>query len=537
MKKILFIIPPSFNIEEINSDVSDKMPVFTIPYGVLSIIAYAKKYSRTRVEGKILDLNLEIYKFSKKYNNTDFMDKLRILIKQAIQSFQPDVIGISALFNICYSYLEIISSEVAELEYRLPLVIGGGVATNLYAEVLAQFPRIDAACYAEGEIPVCYLLDAENSYTYLEESPAWITRKSLQEKRDPKPLYVDNLDDIPFFDYSIIDINQYQGRSFSTMYREQMNREMSIHTSRGCPFNCVFCANGSVHGKKIRYMSVEKVLDEVKGMLKLSQINVLLIEDDHFLSNKNRAKIILENLSELNIRLEFPNGLAVYAIDDEIAALLKKAGTVTATLAVESGSNYVLQHVINKPLRIEMVEKAVNSLRMQNINVHGFFVLGLPGETENHRNETLILMKKVGFDWVYPFIAIPIAGSRLYNECREKGYLINNDFSRCIMTKGNIKAPSIDPDKLEEEVYLMNLDVNFVNNFNYSQGYYYKTIEYLKPIAQRYPSHAFAHYYLSKAYIMSGEYTNKSEEHLNRFYKIINESDIWSKYAKHFKLV
>lgn len=284
-------------------------------------------------------------------------------------------------------------------------------------------------------------------------------------------------------------------------------------------------------------MSVERVIQDVEILVKEKKINVLLIEDDHFLSNKARAKEILNKLRRFNIRLEFPNGLAVYAIDKEIAYLLKEAGTVTATLAVESGSDFVLKDVINKPLKVEMVYNAVKYLRENKINVHGFFVLGIPGEREEHRQETLNLMKNAGFDWVYPFIAIPIAGSRLYEECKKKKYLVNEDFRNCVMSKGNIKTVEIDPYLLEQEVYSMNLEVNFVNNFNYRQKDYNKAISYFKPITERYKMHAFAHYFLSKAYEQLSTFSKEAQFHYGEFLKIIKDNQEWHGYAKKFNLI
>jgi anaerobic magnesium-protoporphyrin IX monomethyl ester cyclase len=536
MKKIMFIIPPCFDVEDYNTDIHNKAPVFTVPYGTLSILAYLKKNSKETVDVKILDLNLELYKTYD--NGENIFTEIKSLIKKELGEFNADVIGIAALFNLCYPYLKVISEVAREVSENIPIVIGGGIATNLYKEVLNDFPCIDAACYAEGEKPVCSLFNTNNIYTYLEECDAgWITRGKLNRGWIPKADYVEDLDEIPFFDYNIIDINQYQGRSFSVMCRKNHNRELSIHTSRGCPFNCVFCANGSVHGKVIRYMSVERVVQDITKMVTEYNVNVLLIEDDHFLSDKIRAKKILEAISTLKIRLEFPNGLAVYAIDDEIASLLKKAGTVTATLAVESGSNYVLKNVINKPLQTWMVEKAVNCLRNEGINVHGFFVVGLPGELEIHRQETLNLMKSVGFDWVYPFIAIPIAGSRLYSLCKKNNWLINEEFSRCIMTKGNIKTFEIDPNEIEEIVYTMNLAVNFIHNYNFRKGDYRKAIEYWKPIADRYPEHAFVHFSLYEAYKNLGESRDIINMHYDKFIEIINKNSIWKEYAIKFNLI
>lgn len=536
-RRIMFIIPPYFQLDEYSDsrEVSIKVPVFTIPYGVLSISAYAKKYSKHEIEIEVLDLNLYAYDLISK--NQDFSLRAQELIKQKMEKFLPDIVGISALFNTCYNYIELITSSVRNVNDKVLLIIGGGLATNLYKQVLENFPDVDAACYGEGEIPICRLLDAEDVDEYFEKNRSWITRDSLKEKRLPVGSFVNNLDDIPFFDYKLINLKAYSGRSLDKHYAKEGIKELSIHTSRGCPFSCVFCSNGTVHGKKVRYMSVDKVVNEVKQMIDQYGIEVLLIEDDHFLSDKVRAKKILKELSKLNIRIEFPNGIAVYALDEELGLLLKEARVTTVPLAIESGSDYVLKHIINKPLRVSMIKGAVDILRKNGIKVHAFIVVGLPGEIEQHRNETIEMIIRIGFDWVYFFLAIPIAGSRLYEICKENSYLINNDFSRYNTTKCNIRTPEIDPEYMEERAYLMNLEVNFVQNYNVINKNYEKVLPYYKNVVERYPDHALAHYYIAEVYEALNTDKIIIDYHRRMFNELLEKNSIWSRYADYFKLV
>ena len=268
IKKILFIIPPYFHIRDyISKSHTSQQPVFTIPYGILSLAAYVKAYSKYDIQLEIIDLNLEAFKF---LNITrDIEGGMKNLIKDKMLNFLPDIVGISALFNTCYNYLEFISTSVKEINNDVLLVIGGGLATNLYNEILSNFKSIDACCYGEGEIPLCQLLNSENTHQYLKSNSSWITRESLKELRSLQHAFIQNLDEIPFFDYGLIDLNNYTGRSLDKSYSQKSLREISVHTSRGCPFNCVFCSNSTVHGKKVRYMSVEKVINEVERMVSL----------------------------------------------------------------------------------------------------------------------------------------------------------------------------------------------------------------------------------------------------------------------------
>lgn len=535
IKKILFIIPPYFPIHEYGSkQLTAQQPVFTIPYGVLSLAAYVRAYSKSEIQIEVMDLNLAVFKLFHISENLE--ENISGLIKDKMLHFCPDIVCISALFNTCYNYLEIISVSAKEMNSAVLLVIGGGLATNLYKEILNQFKYIDACCYGEGEIPLCQLLDSEYAHEYLKSNFSWITRESLEESRIPQYQFIQDLDEIPFFDYSLIDLNNYTGRSLDKSYSQKSLREISLHTSRGCPFDCVFCSNGTVHGKSVRYMSVGKVIDEVKRMVDLYKMEVLLIEDDHFLSDKNRARKILEGIIDFHLKIEFPNGIAVYAIDDGIGELLRKAGVTTISLAVESGSNFVLKNIINKPLRVEAIKPAVDILRKNGISVHAFIVIGLPGELEKHREETMQMIFNVGFDWVKFFLAIPIAGSRLYEICKKNGWLVNNDFSQYVTTKANIRTPEIDPEYIEDRVYLMNLEANFVRNYNLSKGLFYKASLHFENIARRYPDHALAHYCLVKSYEGLGSDDEIIKYHRNKFLELVSTNSAWQRYSKIFGL-
>ena len=479
---------------------STSLPAFTSPYGILSIDSYIKAHVKAKVETELLDLNinaLNVIKGDCKFHKSFFKD----IVKNRVHDYQPDIVGISALFNTSYNDLGLTARAVKEQQNSIYVIAGGGLPTNLYEKILEEFPQIDAICYGEGEIPMADLLNASDYEKLIYEHQSWINVQTVKAGKQMRDSFVNNLDEIPAFDYSLLNLEDYNARSLDKRYSgNDKKREMSIHTSRGCPFRCVFCSNMKLHGRKVRFMSINKVINEVRRMKDEFAATVLLVEDDHFFADVERAKIILERLSELNLRIEFPNGLAVYAIDEEIGRLLKKAGVSSVSLAIESGSDYVLNRIINKPLKSGMIKDKVEILKNNGITVHAFIVIGLPGEMDEHRLETQTMLLDVGFDWVHIFIGIPIVGSRLYDICIENNYLIDNDMKNHIISRANIKAPGVDPVKIEESAYQMNLMVNFVKNWNMSQGHYEKAVSYFKNITDKYPDHAFAHYFLSKAY-------------------------------------
>jgi len=186
-------------------------------------------------------------------------------------------------------------------------------------------------------LPLVDLIDAPDMQVVLDTHKSWVTREAAKNGKIPAHTFIDDLDEIPQMNYAMLDLNHYNSRGIDKKYADGHKREMSIHTSRGCPFLCVFCSNPSLHGRTVRYISIDRVVEDVKRMRDEFGMTVLMVEDDHFFQDKERAKTLLRELAKLNIRLEFPNGVAVYAIDEEVAELFSKAGVSAVVLAVESG--------------------------------------------------------------------------------------------------------------------------------------------------------------------------------------------------------
>lgn len=540
-KSILFIIPPYFNFSSLHSDRLDSIPVFTLPYGILSIVTFLKEFATVDLDVEVLDLNLEAFNILNKAESDDVLGSVDALLNKTVsqklaeKSF--DIVGISALFNNSYKYLESLSAVIKAVESPPLCLVGGGLASNLHQDILKKIPNIDAACLAEGETPMLDLINAENTQAALAEHKSWITLDKIQQGLSFFPSYISDLDIIPILDYGSIDLQHYNGRSVDKRYAGQEDKqEFSIHTSRGCPYSCVYCSNTSIHGKKVRYMSVSRVMAEIDFMMEKHGLNVLLIEDDHFLADTGRAKEVLNAIAQRKIRVEFPNGISVGGIDEELARALKNAGVSAVNLAVESGSDFVLNKLIKKPHLVKHIKPAVQLLKDQDIRVHAFIVLGLPGELAEHRLETMKMIEDVGFDWVYFFLAVPIVGSRLYDICIDNDYLVEKDFSYHLISNATIKAPGVDPDAISEEMYRMNLWANFVNNWNIENRNYETALPYFESMVKKYPSHVLAYQALIRVY-KGLAFDQQDIDLLGKKYRdLLAESEEWRNHLAHFNL-
>lgn len=526
----MFVIPPALPLSELESSESYEAYIPTsVPLGVLSIASYVKRYCYVNM--KILDFNIVLSKEEGKVNN--FKDILKNALIEISNEFIPDIFAISALFNSNFSYLDIITSTAKEYFPESIVVVGGGLPTNLYQQVIESSSEIDAVSFAEGEIPFVELVRSNNKYDYFEKSSYWITRKKLNTDFRPKAIFVNDLDSIPPLDYELINFDDYQKNNRN--HGSENANAISIMTSRGCPFNCCFCASHTVHGKKIRLMSSKRIISDIDYLIEKYNVKTFLIEDDHFLIDKKRAIDILEALSSRNVNIEFPNGLAVYSITEDIVYALKKAGVKMATLAIESGSENVLKNIIHKPLKLSLVYSAVELLRSADIYIRAFFIIGFPGETPQDRKMTIDLIKNAGFNWVAIMIATPIAGSELYKICIENNYLISSNIEDFHYGKANIKTEDIVPENIELERYLMNLELNFVNNYDLKNGNYSTALIGFDDVIKRVPNHAFAYYFAALCYEKMNNLP-KCRYCREKFNEIIAKDNKWSEYAEKFKL-
>jgi len=527
VKKLLFIIPPYFNANDyLDKHRAAVLPAFTIPYGILSMQAYLTEHCEQLGEMRLVDLNVTLKRLVETQTVESHQEVFNAELRAVLEEFDPDIVGISALFNSSSGYIQSLVKGVKEFNSGILTIAGGGLPSAAYKLMLETCPDLDAICKGEGELPLKKLIDSDDPMEVIATHRSWIDRASVAKGKMPAHDFIANLDDIPPMNYSIIDLDNYNQRGIDKRYTDQPKREMAIHTSRGCPFLCVFCSNPSLHGREVRFMSVERVVADAKRMRDEFGMTVLMLEDDHFFHDKERARRLLRELATLGIRCEFPNGAAVYAIDDDMAELLAAAGVSAVALAVESGSDHVLNNIIKKPLKKKLIRPAVEALRKHGVRSHVFIVTGLPGEQDEHRQETLEMLLENGFDWIHVYLAIPIFGSRLYDICVENGYIENTANENFVATKSVIRAPGIDPVKLEAFAYETQLRVNFVENYNMRIERYDIALHYMKNVVEKYPDHAFGQLYVGRCHAAMGEH-DLALEHAEKARSIFETDEWW----------
>ena len=353
-------------------------------------------------------------------------------IRKAITKFQPDICGISIPFSSQSENGLRIAKVCREIDPNICVVLGGPHPSVRY-EKLLENDQCDYCVVGEGEVTFKEFVEKFSTGVNLEKIEGIASKKEGKVscvKRTP----VDNLDDLPMPAYDLLNIKTYL--EDPNLYKSRSaipTKSISVITSRGCPFNCVFCSIKLHMGKKFRYHSPENVLRHLKYCSEELGINNFHFEDDNISFNPDRFEKILDLIIEekLDIQWDTPNGIRADSLNYRIVEKIKKSGCAGVQLAIESGNQKVLDTIVKKDTALEKVLEIVVFCHELDINMCAFYIMGFPGETMDDMNDTVSLAIRLFDEYkVVPIMlfATPLYGTELYDVAMEHG-IISDDIA------------------------------------------------------------------------------------------------------------
>lgn len=359
--------------------------------------------------------------------------------------FKPDVVGIS---SISTEYIEACRQMSAIVKGAAPdaIVIQGGIIPTVVIETAMRDPNVDYWVMGEGERTLPELMNQLPGEPSTDGIAYWdngIVR--INQVRD----FIMDLDEIPLPDYGNLNpldygymINKYA----AGLLPRRFPYAITI-TSRGCPYQCIFCAAATVSGRRMRFRSSRNVIEEVDSLYSQGIREVIFL-DDHFLASRKRASEIMHGLRNYDLTWK-PVNVTIFHIDREILELMRESGCYQLTLSIESGNQDVLTNIIRKPIKLMQVHPFIEEAKSLGFEIIANFVIGFPGETWEQIRETFSFAESINVDLVNFHIATPLPKTELMDICLREGYLSESKNLPTGYTKGMISTNDFTPSELE----------------------------------------------------------------------------------------
>lgn len=326
--------------------------------------------------------------------------------------FGPDIVGLSAVTPEADN-LHFLARAIKQGLRNCSIVAGGPHPTSCPEEVIGD-RNIDFAVIGEGEETFPELVEAIESGSIPEGV------KGIAFSRDEKynftgfRTFMENLDNLPFPAWDLVDLDDYKNYYRFSGAVGKKRKYMPIFTSRGCPYDCIFCHK--IFGKAFRPRTPENVLGEMEALIAGYGVRDFEIIDDIFNFDRKRAESILDMIiaRDLKVQLSFINGLRSDILDYGFLKKMKAAGTYQLSIAVETSSKR-LQGLIRKNLNLDKIKEAIEQAAGLKIFTHGLFMLGLPTETKEEILGTIKFAADSRLNISQFVIANPFKGTELHS--------------------------------------------------------------------------------------------------------------------------
>lgn len=384
-----------------------------IPHGLAVLAAVLRKAG---YDIEILDINANRYTAEQ--------------VKDKLSNLDFDVVGIGCIVSV-YRELKWIAEYLKTIRPEVPIIVGGSVGSSI-PELVLEKTKVDVVCIGEGEETLQEYLQC------LSTGRDYSDVKGLAFKRGGKICFtpsrplIKDLDSLPIPAYDLLPIEIYVNNC-----AVGFGRELDFVSSRGCPYDCVFCYQP--FGQTFRSHSADYVLNVIEYLKKSYDIDFLYFADDEFMGSNKRvyefARKKMDNPITRDVRWSCCG--RVNLVNLELYKLIKSAGCTFVGYGFESGSDFILKK-IHKRITSAQQKEAVRVTKESGLRFGCSFMLGFPWETYDTARATVDLCIDAQIPLSALLFATPYPKTQLFEYCWNKGILNDSNFEDFILGMGDV---------------------------------------------------------------------------------------------------
>ncbi len=458
MKKKINCILFSPNFTYVEGSIYHEVSNLDPPLGLISLSAYLieKGY-----DTMVFDLNVEI-----KSNDEipDFLSKI-----ETEYELENTIFGISFLTPYVYSSYEI----AKQLKNKFPkstIIAGGAHATFMADEVLTS-NDISIVVRGEGELSLLDIIESKDLESIEGISYKIIDGDTFKIIHNPERERIKDINELPFPAYHQLKMKKYEPILGS--YRKLP--AANIITTRGCPGKCNFCCK--TFGQKVSFKNPEKIIEEIKLLIKEYKVKHINFYDDTFTLNKTRVINFCNLLISEKLNIEWTCFARIDTMDEQILKKMKEAGCYQIMYGVENFNQDILDS-LSKGIKVEKIEEVIKQTKKSGIITRVSIMIGNPADTWETYNVNIKALKRLKPDILVSSIFTPIPGSQLYDWAVSNDRLLTHDWSRFA---GNNSVMKLD--------YLSQKDVikqyqKIYSDYYYNLPYFFRRLRRINSFAE-----------------------------------------------------
>ena len=346
-----------------------------------------------------------------------------------IRRCRPRAVGFSALspiFGRAVHCADVIRKEIPDLL----ILVGGHHASILPQEVMQEHSCFDLLVYGEGELTLHEIMEKYKSTGFRRDVLLGMDLSQIQgicyrngdaiAQTAPRALIPD-LDALPFPARHLLPMKRY------IPLPNQYKRKPVVHmvVIRGCPYQCAFCSNNAVFGRKARYRSPEKVVEEIEVAMDQYGAKDISFWDDMMTTRHKWMEAFCGLILEKGLDLTWTCYSRVDTVTRELLKKMKDAGCWNIFFGYETGDQQLLDN-IGKGVTLEQIRQCNQWCKEVGIEIRASFMLALPGETPTLAQKTIDFAKELDPDYPQFCITTPYPGTKLYGDAEKWGRLDRN---------------------------------------------------------------------------------------------------------------
>ena len=403
-------------------------PISETPSPPLGLAYLAGALTRAGIEVKILDL--VVFPYS------------RAMLQKVLEEFNPRVVGLTAVTMTFDSAMGVVR-DVKHLNPDIVTVMGGPHVTFCAPDTLENHPELDVIALGEGEQTLVELSRAIATETNWRTVDGISFRLNSEYCTTGRSEPIVDLDSLPEPARELLPLGRYRA----------LGMPISLTTSRGCPFKCIFCVGRKMVGAKVRYRSPGNVVDEMEYLntLNFHQLN---IADDLFTANRKHCLAVCNEILERGLDVNWTSFARVDTVSEDLLNEMKAAGCSAVSFGVESGNPEILK-TIKKGITRKQVVDAVKMCRNAGVVPYASFILGLPGETPQTIKETMDFgeeLKDLGLSFGFHLLA-PFPGTEIRDQSEGYGIrILTDDWSKYHANRAIVETPAVKRQSLDKIV-------------------------------------------------------------------------------------